>query len=65
MYQKPEARGIDPMSVPLASGWHGVDIGFAEEGSGNGDRGRNTDFSSLSEPALMTQIGVPLGVLVE
>ncbi len=53
------------MSVPLASGWHGVDIGFAEEGSGNGDRGRNTDFSSLSEPALMTQIGVPLGVLVE
>ena len=33
---------------------HGVDVCFAEEGSGNGDSGRNPDFGGLAELVLMS-----------
>ena len=37
---------------------HGVNVRFAEEGSGNGDSRRNPDFGSLAELALMSGIDI-------
>ena len=44
---------------------HGVDVGFAEEGSGKRDNGRDADLGGLSELALVTGVDIPFDVAVE